>query len=130
MTLGLSTKNSKSWNFVALGLVLSLVGVLFFWEKLSADDDLKNKCKKTLEKARLWVRATDAKAPEEEKTRVKKAVDVAKNACVAAYKALPDDGASALNAAYAHFAAGRKEDGVALILVSYTHLTLPTIYSV
>ena len=31
------------------------------------------------------------------------------------YKALPDDGASALNAAYAHFAAGRKEDGVALI---------------
>ena len=106
MTLGLSTKNSKSWNFIALGLVLSLVGVLFFGEKLSADDDLQNKCKKTLEKARLWVRATDAKAPEEEKTRVKKAVDVAKNACVAAYKALPDDGASALNAAYAHFAAG------------------------
>ena len=93
---------------------LSRRGIIF-WEKLSADDDLKNQCKKTLEKARLWVRATDAKAPEEEKVRVKKAVDVAKNACVAAYKALPDDGASALNAAYAHFAAGRKEDGVALI---------------
>ena len=115
MTLGFSTKNSKNWNFIALGLVLSLVGVLFFGEKLSADDDLKNQCTKTLGKARLWVRATDAKAPEEEKVRVKKAVDVAKNACVAAYKALPDDGASALNAAYAYFAAGRKEDGVALI---------------
>ena len=50
MTLGLSTKNSKSWNFIALGLVLSLVGVLFFGEKLSADDDLQNKCKKTLER--------------------------------------------------------------------------------
>ena len=43
MTLGLSTKNSKNWNFIALGLVLSLVGVLFFGEKLSADDDLQNK---------------------------------------------------------------------------------------
>ena len=115
MTLGLFTKNSKNWNFIALGLLLSLVGILFFWGTVSADDDLKNQCKKTLEKARLWVRATDVKAPEEEKARVKKAVDLANNACIAAYKALPDDGASVLNAAYAHFAAGRKEDGIALI---------------
>ena len=115
MTLGFSTKNNKNGNFIALSLVLSLVGVLFFWEKSSADDDLKKSMQENVRKARLWVRATDAKAPEEEKVRVKKAVDVAKNACVAAYKALPDDGASALNAAYAHFAAGRKEDGVALI---------------
>ncbi|GIR52628.1 MAG: hypothetical protein CM15mP62_00990 [Rhodospirillaceae bacterium] len=89
MTLGLSTKNSKNWNFIALGLVLSLVGVLFFWEKLSADDDLKNQCKKTLEKARLWVRATDAKAPEEEKVRVKKAVDVARTRALLLTKLYP-----------------------------------------
>ena len=51
MTLELSTKNSKNWNFIALGLVLSLVGVLFFWEKLSADDDLKKSMQENVRKS-------------------------------------------------------------------------------
>jgi TPR repeat protein len=115
MTARLPRKNNTKLNLVALCLLLPLVGVPVFTEKLSADDDLKNQCKSTLEKARLWVRATDAKAPEDERIKVKKAVGAANKACTAAFKALPNDGNSLLNGAYAHFASGRKEEGVALI---------------
>ena len=115
MTARLPRKNNTKLNLIALCLLLPLVGVPVFTEKLSADDDLKNQCKSTLEKARLWVRATDAKAPEDERVKVKKAVGAANKACTAAFKALPNDGNSLLNGAYAYFASGRKEEGVALI---------------
>ena len=115
MTARLPRKNNTKLNLITLCLLLPLVGVPVFTEKLSADDDLKNQCKSTLEKARLWVRATDAKAPEDERVKVKKAVGAANKACTAAFKALPNDGNSLLNGAYAYFASGRKEEGVALI---------------
>ena len=41
-----------------------------------ADERLKTDCHNTLEKARLWIRATDFNAPEEEKTRVKSAINI------------------------------------------------------
>ena len=57
-----------------------------------ADERLKTDCHNALEKARLWIRATDFNAPEEEKARVKSAINSANQACRLAKESAPDDG--------------------------------------
>ena len=80
-----------------------------------ADERLKTHCHNTLEKARLWIRATDFNAPEEEKTRVKSAINIANQACRLAKESAPDDGEVLVNSAYALFAAEKKKEAVKLI---------------
>ena len=80
-----------------------------------ADDNLNSNCEKQLEQARVWIRATDARAPENEKNKVQGAVTKANLTCELARKASPTDGSVLIKAAYALFAAVKKQEGVKLI---------------
>ena len=108
----------KLLNFFSLcmGVIFcSLVVQLGMDQSAQADDKLKADCRAKLEKARLWIRATDFKAPEEEKIQVRSAIDATNITCSAAMASSPSDGEVLVNAAYALFAAGDKKEGMKLI---------------
>ena len=86
-----------------------------FASTVSENEKVKTDCKIKLEQARLWIRATDFNAPEEEKSKVKVAVVDANKACTAAIKLAPGDGELLVNSAYALFAAEKKKEAVKLI---------------
>jgi TPR repeat protein len=99
---------------LAMGAALVLAVFLPPREALAAGD-LGADCAAKLEQARLWIRATDPRAPAEEQAKVRAAVEATNTACAAARAAAPKDGAVLVNAAYALFAMGDKPAGVALI---------------
>ena len=81
----------------------------------SAAGDLAADCARNLERARLWIRATDPAAPATEKATVRAAIEKANVICTAAREAAPTNGEVLVNAAYAHFAMGETLVGVKLI---------------
>jgi TPR repeat protein len=81
-----------------------------------AATDLAGECAASLDRARIWIRATDPLAPADEKAKVRGAVEKANEVCTAAREASPDDGALLINGAYALFAMGDKQAGVNLIV--------------
>jgi len=72
-------------------------------------------CKTGVEIIRLWVRATDPSAPQEERDKVRARVEQANDDCTAAREANPGNGAILLSSAYALFAMGDKAAGVEFI---------------
>jgi len=111
-------------NFIkkqTICVILSYIGFLcivlssIIASSVAADDKLNSNCEKKLEQARLWIRATDARAPKDEKNKVQRAVAEANSACELARKANPTDGSVLIKAAYALFAAEKKQEGVKLI---------------
>jgi TPR repeat protein len=81
----------------------------------TAAADLAKDCAVHLEQARLWIRATDPQAPDDEKAKVQAAAQEADKTCAAAREAAPKDGAVLVNGAYALFAMGDTPAGVKLI---------------
>jgi len=106
----LSALRVGPWAAVALAAVNLYVAAT---PALAAD--LGGECAKTLERARLWIRATDPAAPADEKAKVRATVEEANEICIAARKASPNDGAILINGAYALFAMGETPAGVKLI---------------
>ncbi len=72
-------------------------------------------CAAGLERARLWIRATDPQAPEAERARVRGAVEETAALCRAALAAAPDDPETMVRAAYAAIADGDRPGGVELV---------------
>jgi TPR repeat protein len=90
--------------------MMSLLAVPAF-----AASELSRECAQSLEQARLWIRATDPQAPNEEKAKVRAAAEKANAVCTSARKAEPKNGEVLVNAAYALFAMGETLEGVKLI---------------
>ena len=98
-----------------LVLGAALLGLATASAPAHAADDLAKACKNNLEQTRLWIRATDPQAPEEERAKVRAAVEKTNALCTAAREAKPKDGEVLVDAAYALFAMGDTPAGVKLI---------------
>jgi TPR repeat protein len=98
---------------LALGAVL--LGFATLGAPAHAASDLAKECTASLEQTRLWIRATDPQAPEDEKATVRAAVEKTNEICTAAREASPKDGKVLVDAAYALFAMGDTPAGVKLI---------------
>ena len=96
-------------------LALLVVAISLLATPALAAGDLAADCVASLERARLWIRATDPAAPAEEKATVRAAVEKAGAVCEAARAASPENGSVLINAAYALFALGDTLGGVKLI---------------
>jgi len=106
-------------SYLGFGARLALGGTLLGLAALGApahaSSDLAKECKVNLETTRLWIRATDPQAPDEEKAKVRAAVEKTNEICTAAREAAPKDGEVLVDAAYALFAMGDTPAGVKLI---------------
>jgi uncharacterized protein len=96
-------------------LAMLVAAISLFATPASAAEGLGADCVKSLEKARVWIRATDPAAPDDDKAKVRSAVEKANEVCAAARTAAPDDGQVLVNSAYALFAKGDTPAGVKLI---------------
>lgn len=112
MPLSRSSNRMCWWR--ALGVALALLAIQPVNSALAAED-LGAECQAKLEQVRLWIRATDPLAPDEEKAKVRAKVEETSKICTAARAAAPEDGSVLVNAAYALFAIGDKPGGVKLI---------------
>ncbi len=98
-----------------LALGVMLLGLSATGAPTHAADDLAKACKTSLEQSRLWIRATDPQAPEDERAKVRAAVEKTNEICTAAREASPKDGEVLVDAAYSLFALGDTPAGVKLI---------------
>jgi TPR repeat protein len=98
-----------------IAIALSIAAVTFLAAGSASAQDLAKECAAHLEQARLWIRATDPQAPDEEKAKVRHAAEKADEICSAARKAAPKDGEVLVNGAYALFSTGDTPAGVKLI---------------
>jgi TPR repeat protein len=82
-----------------LALGVMLLGLSATGAPTHAADDLAKACKTSLEQSRLWIRATDPQAPEDERAKVRAAVEKTNEICTAAREASPKDGEVLVDAA-------------------------------
>ncbi len=102
------------WFFPIL-TVMTFIMLLFHIPLSFGGEGLPQRCKSSLEQTRIWIRATDPKAPDDEKIKVQTAIEETSKVCRLAREAFPKNGEVLVNNAYAFFSKGDKLSGVKLI---------------